>query len=64
MKQNVGDTERLIRIILGLLIIAAGLYYQSWWGVIGLVPLVTGFVRYCPAWSAFGINTCSVKKES
>lgn len=61
MKANVGSTERTIRIVLGVAIIGAGLYFQSWWGAIGIIPLVTGAVSFCPLWTVFGINTCKVK---
>ncbi len=58
MKVNVGSTERTIRIIAGVIIIALGVYYQSLWGVIGLVPLMTGLFRFCPLYTILGINTC------
>jgi sulfite exporter TauE/SafE len=58
MKINVGSTERLLRIIVGVVIIALGIYYGSWWGVIGLVPLLTGLSRFCPLYSMLGMNTC------
>ncbi|WP_350560158.1 DUF2892 domain-containing protein [Psychrobacter sp. CAL346-MNA-CIBAN-0220] len=58
MKINVGSTDRLLRIVVGLAIIAIGLYYQSWWGVIGLVPLLTGAFRFCPLYTMLGTNTC------
>lgn len=58
MKSNVGKADRIVRIILGLAIVAAGLYAQSWFGLIGLVLLVTAFVGWCPAYLPFGISTC------
>ncbi|MEK6219116.1 MAG: DUF2892 domain-containing protein [Psychrobacter sp.] len=58
MKINVGSTERLLRIIAGVVIIGLGMYYGSWWGVIGLVPLLTGLFRFCPLYSMLGMNTC------
>jgi Inner membrane protein YgaP-like, transmembrane domain len=54
---NVGKTERVIRVIVGLAIIAAGFSYQSWWGAIGLVPLLTGATGYCPPYQMLGIST-------
>ena len=48
MPTNVGQTERVIRIVAGLLILAAGAYFQSWLGLIGLVPLATGAIGTCP----------------
>lgn len=58
MKINVGNTERIIRVVAGLAIIGVGVYYQSWWGVIGLVPIATGAIGFCPAYLPFGISTC------
>jgi type IV secretory pathway TrbD component len=58
MKLNVGTIDRGVRIVAGLAAIALGVYYQSWWGAIGLVPLVTAFVRWCPAYNIFGISSC------
>jgi len=57
MQCNVGKTDRIVRIIGGIAIIAAGIYLQSWWGVIGAVPLFTATFRWCPAYLPFGINT-------
>lgn len=63
MQTNVGSADRILRIILGLAIGAAGLYTQSWFGLIGLIPLATGLIRWCPAYLPFGISTCSVRRE-
>ncbi len=60
--KNVGSIDRLIRIILGLAIIAAGIIYSSWWGLLGVVLLLTGVFRSCLLYKPFGINTAS--KES
>ena len=57
MKCNVCKTDRLIRIIIGLFILVLGYFYSSWWGLIGLIPLLTGFFRWCPAYLPFNINT-------
>lgn len=62
MTCNVGTTDRLLRIVLGLVIIAVGVYFQSWWGAIGLIPLVTGAVRWCPLYAPFGLSTCKTEK--
>ena len=60
--KNVGSADRAIRLILGLVIIGIGYYYQSWWGAIGIVPIFTALIGWCPAYLPFGINTCSAKK--
>ena len=63
MKCNVGKTDKIFRIILGIIIILAGIYFQSWWGAIGIVPIVTGFIRWCPAYLPFGFSTCGDEKK-
>lgn len=63
MIQNVGNAERVVRVLAGVGICAAGFYFQSWWGLIGLVPVATGATGYCPPYQLLGISTCSVKAE-
>lgn len=63
MKCNVGKTDRLFRIILGIVIILAGVYFQSWWGAVGLVLILTGSIRWCPAYLPFGFSTCEDDKK-
>lgn len=58
MTPNVGSIDRVLRIILGLVLLAAGYYYKTWWGLIGLLPLLTAFIRFCPAYTLLGLNTC------
>ncbi len=58
MKTNVGKTDKSLRIILGVVIAIAGIYYQSLWGLVAIVPFVTAFTGFCPIYSLFGINTC------
>lgn len=59
MQKNVGNTERAIRIIVGLVLISlVFIGPQSAWGWIGVVPLATGLLGWCPPYSLFGINTC------
>lgn len=57
MAQNVGNTDRIIRIVAGLVIMLIGLMNHSWWGLIGLIPIATGLYRSCPAYSMLGTNT-------
>ena len=63
MKCNVGKTDKISRIILGVVIILVGFYFKSWWGAVGVIPIVTGFIRWCPAYLPFGFSTCGDKKE-
>ena len=58
MKANVGSIDRIVRILAGLAILGAGYYFKSWWGLIGLVPLLTATFGFCPAYVPFGLSTC------
>ena len=61
MKHNVGSIDRLLRIILGLLIAILGVVFDSWWGLIGIIPLATGLFSFCPLYFLLKLST--VKKE-
>ncbi len=61
MKPNVGSVERIIRVVAGVAILAVGAYFQSWWGLIGIVPIATGAIGFCPAYLPLGISTCKTK---
>jgi hypothetical protein len=67
MACNLGGIERTIRIVLGLILIAAGYYAAIPEGaavavyLIGAVAVVTGAAGFCPAWKLFGLNTCGTK---
>ncbi|MDI1313972.1 DUF2892 domain-containing protein [Prosthecobacter sp.] len=58
MKPNIGTVDRALRIIAGLGIIAYGIVNHTWLGAIGVVPLLTAFVRFCPLYAPLGISTC------
>jgi Protein of unknown function (DUF2892) len=63
MKVNVGSVDRIVRIVAGFALI--GLTVTGTigpWGYIGVVPLLTGLIRVCPAYSLLGINTCLTGK--
>lgn len=57
MKKNMGITDRWIRVVAGVAIIAAGVYFKSWWGAVGLILLLTATIRTCPLYLPFGIST-------
>jgi hypothetical protein len=52
-----GKADRMFRGILGIVVLGAGLYFQSWWGLLGLVFLGTSIFAFCPAYLPFKINT-------
>lgn len=62
-KTNEGTIDRALRVIVGLALIAIVFVGpQTPWGWIGLVPLATGLIGWCPAYTLLGLNTCPVKK--
>lgn len=64
-KTNEGTTDRVLRTVIGLALIAAYFFTSGggyhWLYLIGIVPLVTGLVGTCPVYSLLGISTCPVK---
>ncbi len=59
MRVNESGMERVVRVLAGLIILSIVFVGpQSWWGLIGLVPLVTGLAGNCPVYSILGISTC------
>ncbi len=62
MKTNVGSLDRTARIIIGLAILGAGFYFQNWFGLIGIIPIGTALIGWCPAYLPFGISTCKKPK--
>ncbi len=57
MQKNLGSTDRIVRIVIGLAILGAGLGYHSWWGLIGLVPLGTAAIGWCPLYCPVKLST-------
>lgn len=55
---NVGRLDRVFRSGLGLVLLAFGVVFESWWGLVGLVPLLTGLFAYCPIYRLFRASTC------
>ncbi|MCB1482303.1 MAG: DUF2892 domain-containing protein [Rhodobiaceae bacterium] len=67
MQNNVGSVDRVVRIVAGLALLAFALFGPAdvswkWVGYIGIVPLLTALVGWCPAYTLLGISTCPAKK--
>jgi hypothetical protein len=62
MTRNVGSVDKTIRVVVGLLIAVLGIYFQSWWGLVAIVPLATALLNFCPLYTLVGCNTCAGKK--
>jgi hypothetical protein len=54
---NESQQDRRLRIVFGVAILVVGLTYGSWWGLVGLVPVLTGAAGFCPLYAALGIDT-------
>ncbi|CAG2160685.1 YgaP family membrane protein [Cupriavidus numazuensis] len=64
MQANVGTVDRVLRVVIGLILIGlAATGRVGAWGWIGILPLLTGIVRVCPAYSIFGVKTCAASKS-
>jgi hypothetical protein len=65
MTPNVGGIDRTLRIVAGIALLSLFFVLEGnarYWGLIGIVPILTGTLRWCPAYLPFGISTCSTKK--
>lgn len=64
MKFNLGGIDRGLRIAVGIvLIVLAATETVGWWGWLGVIPLLTGLVAFCPLYRLFGLNTCPLKSR-
>jgi len=63
MKCNVGKTDKIVRWIIGIVAIALGVYLKSWWGAVGLIPIVTALMGFCPIYTIVGLSSCKVEKK-
>jgi len=57
MKTNVGSYDSAARFVVGSLVCMWGLHYETWWGLVGLLPVITGIAGFCPLYTLFHINT-------
>ena len=60
--KNEGKIDRIIRVIIGIAILSLTIIGpQSMWGLVGLVPLITGLIGFCPLYKILGLNSCPIK---
>jgi len=65
MNANVGGIDRTLRIVVGIALLSLFFILEGnarYWGLIGIVPILTGTFRFCPAYTLLGVNTCPMKK--
>lgn len=63
LKKNIGYTESVIRVVIGSLIVVAGLYVDSYLGLIGLIPVISGAVSFCPLYRFLNLSTMNPTLE-
>lgn len=63
MSNNVGKIDKSLRVIIGLAIITYGIIEQSLLGIIGLIPLMSALMGWCPLYSILGISSCSLQNN-
>ena len=61
--KNVGSVDRILRIVIGALLVLGALMGYGVWMWIGVIPLATGFMSSCPLYSIFGMSTCPLNKN-
>ncbi len=60
MKCDVGKQFRILRVVMGLAALGAGVYYRNWLGVLGFFPILSGVTGWCPVPDPFGLSKCDV----
>lgn len=63
VKKNVSNTDAVLRVIIGMIILFVGLYYNSLWGFVGIIFVGSGVLSFCPVYRIFNFQTCSPSLE-
>jgi len=63
MTCNMGTTDRIVRLVIGVAIAALGFYFKSWWGLLAVIPLATAALGFCGLYVPFKISTLKKKKD-
>ena len=66
MKANVGQLDRIVRIAAGIVLLSLIVLVPGpgrWWGLLGVIPLATASLSFCPLYSLLGISTCPARKS-
>ena len=62
MKKNVGGMDKNLRLIAGVIILIVGYLNSSWWGLVGLIPIITSLTSFCPFYLPLKMSTLKFKK--
>ena len=63
MHHNVGGIDQILRIVLGVVICRIGVIYNNWWGMAGLIPLVTGTMSWCPLYNLERLSSLKISES-
>jgi hypothetical protein len=66
MQANVGNADRIIRVVIGVALLSLVFILEGnarWFGLIGIMPIFTGLMRWCPAYSLLGMRTCPLSDK-
>ena len=63
MHHNVGGIDQILRIVLGVVISTIGVIYNNWWGLVGLIPLVTGTMSWGPLYNLVGLSSLKISES-
>ena len=63
MHLNVGGIDQILRIVLGVVICTIGVIYYNWWGLIGLIPFVTGTMSWSPLYNLVGLSSLKISES-
>ena len=58
-----GQSIKFYRIVLGVVIFTIGVIYNNWWGLVGLIPLVTGTMSWCPLYNLVGLSSLKISES-
>jgi len=65
MKKNIGTPDKWIRVIIGLFLISLVFWGpETLWGLIGIIPIATAFMNFCPLYSLFGLSTRQTEQKT
>ena len=63
MHHNIGGIDQILRIVLGVVICTIGVIYNNWWGLVGLIPLVTGTMSWFPLYKLVELSNLKISKS-
>ncbi|MBE2281619.1 MAG: DUF2892 domain-containing protein [Ignavibacteriaceae bacterium] len=60
MVKNVGSKDKIVRILISIVLTGAGIYFQTWFALLGVLPIFSVVTGWCPLYSIFGVNICKI----